>query len=80
MKNYLPPKVPLTPAQAAERRARVKARILSAAIWIAIALPLVVMTMAFGYSDQAPAALRSLTMQTDSLFGSPVWALIGPKG
>ncbi len=79
MAGYFPPKIPLTPKQAAEQRARRIARALNAAMWVAAVIPLLFMLMAYGYSDQAPAALRSFTAALDGLLGGPVWALIGPK-
>ena len=42
----------------------------------AVALPIVVTLMLFGYSDQAPAALRALTENVDGAFGYPVLRLI----
>ena len=36
--------------------------------------------MVFGYSDQAPAFLRELTISLDALFGSPVWEFLNPAG
>jgi hypothetical protein len=77
---YLPPKVPLTPKQAAEQRAQQIAIALRALLWIAIVLPLIFAAMAYGYSDQAPAGLRTVTTTLDGWLGRPVWALIGPKG
>ena len=72
MKKYSPPKIPLTPRQAAENRARLRARIFSWAFWIAVLLPLLFALMAYGYSDQAPASLRSITIMLDGLFGYPL--------
>ena len=78
MAPYLPPRIP-NPKQDAERRARLISTAIAMLFWIAVALPVVFMLIAYGYSDQAPAALRRLTIAFDGLFGSPVWALIGPK-
>jgi hypothetical protein len=76
---YLPPRVPLTPKQAAERRVRRIAVLLRVLLWAVAVVPLLFMAMAYGYSDQAPAGLRSATMMLDGWLGSPVWKLIGPK-
>jgi len=65
--KYVPPK------QAAEDRARRQAAI----YWIALALPLLIALLAFGYSDQAPAALRSATIALDQAFGYPLARLLG---
>jgi hypothetical protein len=80
MRPGLPPKIPPTPRQAAELRARRRARIVSALVWLLAILPLVFLVMAYGYSDQAPAALRNFTIALDSLFGSPVWLILNPAG
>jgi hypothetical protein len=78
MTSYIPPKIPLSPKQAAARRARIIARVKTAAFGVVIVLPILFALMAYGYSDQAPAALRSFTITLDSAIGSPVWRLIGP--
>jgi hypothetical protein len=62
------------PKQAAEHRAYMIRTIL----WLAAVPPLVLRLMIFGYSDQAPAFLRDLTIQFDAALGRPVWSLIGP--
>jgi hypothetical protein len=77
--TYLPPKIPPTPKRAAEQRAQRIASILRVVLWVLIVLPLVVMLMIYGYSDQAPAGLRSVVIAADGFFGNPIWALIGPK-
>jgi len=69
--SYIPPQ---TPKQRAENRAR----ILRAALWLAALPPLLFIVMAFGYSDQSPAWLRSATVQLDAMFGQPVWSIIAP--
>jgi hypothetical protein len=76
MKNYFPPKIPVTPRQAAENRARLRARLWSSLFWIAVLLPLVFALMAYGYSDQAPASLRSIAIMLDGLFGYPLGAFL----
>lgn len=69
--SYVPPQ---TPKQRAENRAR----IITAALWLLAIPPALFAIMAFGYSDQAPAWLRTATVQLDAMFGQPVWWLIGP--
>jgi hypothetical protein len=70
MAPYVPPYV--SPKQRAENRAR----------WIRIgyrtaaAIVLTVLVMLVGYSDQAPAWLREITVKLDALFGFPVLGLI----
>ena len=71
--TYLPPRIP-NPKQDAARRAR----LISIALWCAAVPPLVFALMVYGYSDQAPAALRSFTITLDGLVGSPVWKLLSP--
>jgi hypothetical protein len=70
-----PPYVPkyVSPKQAAEERARRRA----ALYWIALAIPLTFAVLAFGYSDQAPQALRSATIALDRSFGYPLARLLG---
>ena len=70
--TYLPPK---TPQQAKAHRANV----ISGILWLLAIPPVLFAVMAFGYSDQAPAFLRDITVQLDAMFGQPVWSLIGPK-
>jgi hypothetical protein len=69
------PDVPryVSPKQAAEDRARLRSRL----YWVALCLPLVVAFLAFGYSDQAPAALRSVTVALDRSLGYPILWVIG---
>ncbi len=72
MSRYTPPP---SPKQIAESQRRM----IKATLWI-IAIPLLVFVlMAYGYSDAAPAFLRSLTIQLDALFGSPVWSILDPR-
>jgi hypothetical protein len=67
---YVPKYV--SPEQAAEARARRRALI----YWIAVAVPVVVAVMFYGYSDQAPAALRNVVIALDGMFGHPIlWLL-----
>ena len=73
MSRYTPPP---DPKQIAESQRRM----IKATLWI-IAIPLLVFVlMAYGYSDAAPAFLRTLTIQLDALFGSPVWSILDPRG
>jgi hypothetical protein len=71
----MPPHVPkyVSPKQAAEDRARRRA----ALYWIVLAIPLIFMLLLFGYSDQAPAALRSITITLDQTFGYPIARFLG---
>jgi hypothetical protein len=62
------------PKQAAEHRAY----LIRVILWLAAVPPLLFLLMAFGYSDQAPAALRDFTAQLDAMLGRPVWSLIAP--
>jgi hypothetical protein len=57
-----------SPEQKARRRAERNARLL----WVAIAIPLVVVICAFGYSDQAPAFLRDGIRAMDASMGYPI--------
>ena len=62
----------VSPKEAAERKSRLQRRLL----WTAIALPLVFFFFAYGYSDQAPAALRSAIIAFDRALGFPIAWLI----
>jgi len=75
MSQYLPPKIPGSQQAKAHR-----ANVMSGVLWLLAIPPLLFAVMAFGYSDQAPAFLRNLTVQLDGLFGQPVWSLIEPAG
>jgi hypothetical protein len=72
MSQYLPPKTP-------QQKKQDRANIITGLLWLLAIPPVLFAIMAFGYSDQAPAFLRALTLQLDGLFGQPVWSLIGPK-
>jgi hypothetical protein len=71
----MPPSTPkyVSPKQAAEDRARRRA----ALYWIVLAIPLIFMLLVFGYSDQAPAALRSVTIALDQAIGYPIARFLG---
>ena len=71
----MPPHVPkyVSPKQAAEDRARRRAAI----YWIIVAIPAIFALLVFGYSDQAPAALRSATITFDQTFGYPIAKMLG---
>lgn len=75
--TYLPPRIP-NPKKDAERRAQLRSSIIRAALWVAIVPPLLFALMAYGYSDQAPAALRQFTIALDGILGQPVWSIIAP--
>jgi hypothetical protein len=59
-----------------KERAENRARWLRFAYWVAIGIPATVALMMFGYSDQAPNWLRTVTAYLDATFGFPVWRLI----
>jgi hypothetical protein len=63
----------VSPKQAAEDRARRRAML----YWVVLAIPLIFMLLLFGYSDQAPAALRSTTITLDQMFGYPIARFLG---
>jgi hypothetical protein len=68
---------PITPRYISPKeRAENRARILAWLIGSAIAIPLVVMVMLYGYSDQAPRWLREAVASLDAAFGFPVLWLI----
>jgi len=68
--KFVPKYVP--PRQAAEDRARRRAWI----YWTLVLLPVLVALFAFGYSDQAPEALRKVTIAIDRAFGFPMLWII----
>lgn len=70
----MPPYVPkyVSPKQAAESRARLRAQL----FWIAVAIPLLFVFLAFGYSDQAPAFLRGAIISLDRAIGYPIAGLL----
>ncbi len=70
----MPPHVPkyVSPKEAAESRARMRARL----YWTAVAIPLLFALLAFGYSDQAPAFLRSAIISLDRSLGYPIAGLL----
>jgi hypothetical protein len=74
MKNYIPPPRIPTPQEQAERRKR----IVSAIVWGGALIAVIFALMAYGYSDQAPPALRSIVIFVDQAFGQPVWRILSP--
>ena len=70
MQPYVPKYV--RPEDAVQSRARTKRRL----IWSAIAVPVVFMLLAFGYSDLAPAFLRSSIVTVDRTLGYPIIGLL----
>jgi hypothetical protein len=72
--SHLSPPPYRSPKQAAEHRAYMVRTIL----WLAAVPPLLFALMIYGYSDQAPAALRDFTASLDAMFGSPVWNFLNP--
>ena len=74
MAPYIPKYV--SPEQAARDRARLRSRL----YWIAVCIPVAFAILAFGYSDQAPAFLRTVTTALDRSLGYPILNLIGMIG
>jgi hypothetical protein len=74
MSSYAPKHVPryVRAGDAALGRARLKRRL----IWTAAAIPLILALLAFGYSDQAPAFLRSSIITVDRALGYPIIGLL----
>ena len=70
----MPPYVPkyVRPGEAAQSRAALIRRL----IWVAAAIPLAFFFFAFGYSDQAPAGLRSAIIAVDRTLGFPIIGLL----
>jgi hypothetical protein len=69
--QYQVPKY-VSPKQAAEDKAR-RRRML---FWILVAIPLAFAFIAWGYSDQAPAGVRSAIIALDRSLGFPfAWLL-----
>jgi hypothetical protein len=70
MPRYVPKYV--RPEDAAQSRTQMIRRL----IWAAIAIPLLFVFVAFGYSDQAPATLRNAIIAVDRSLGYPIiWLL-----
>ena len=59
-----------------KERAENRARWMRFAYGTAVAIPLIVMIMMYGYSDQAPRWLRESVAGLDAAFGFPVLWLI----
>lgn len=74
LKSRINPTVPryVSPREQAEKRARWKRFF----YWVVVALPLIFVAMAIGYSDQMPAGVRAATERLDAFFGYPVLRLI----
>jgi hypothetical protein len=70
----LPHQVPkyVSPKQAAEARARRR----TAIYWTLVAVPLTVLILLFGYSDQAPVALRDAVAALDRQLGYPILTIL----
>lgn len=77
--TYLPPRIP-DPKKDAARRKQLVANLLRGALWLAVIPPLLFAVMTYGYSDQAPAALRQFTIALDGALGQPVWSILRPSG
>jgi hypothetical protein len=68
---------PLAPRYISPKeRAETRARWLRFAYGVAVAIPALIALMMVGYSDQAPAWLRSVTVTLDAAMGHPVLWLI----
>ncbi len=74
----MPPYAPkyVSPKQASAAKARRR----SLVFWGALSVPLLVLLMLFGYSDQAPQFLQRLTLTIDGALGLPILKLIGWLG
>ena len=59
-----------------KERAENRARWIRIGYWTAVTIPAAIALMMFGYSDQAPAWLREITVNLDAIFGFPVLWLI----
>jgi hypothetical protein len=70
MAPYIPKYV--SPEQAARDRAQLRARL----YWLALGIPVAFAVLAFGYSDQAPTFLRTMTITLDRSLGYPILNLI----
>lgn len=70
------PHLVIPPYVSPKERAAKRARWWRFAYWTAVALPVVFMAMAIGYSDQMPAGIRVVTGQVDAAFGYPVLRLL----
>ncbi len=72
-----PPQNPITPPYVTPReKAAARAARLRFLYWAAVAVPLMVTAMLYGYSDQAPHWLRAATENVDAMFGYPVLRLV----
>jgi hypothetical protein len=71
----MPPYAPkyVRPEDVARSRSRLRRRLFG----IAIAIPLIFLFLAFGYSDQAPAFLRNSIIAVDRMLGYPIIGLLG---
>ncbi|MBM3528512.1 MAG: hypothetical protein FJX62_10495 [Alphaproteobacteria bacterium] len=61
-----------SPKLAAEARAQRR----KALFWIVVAIPLLFMFLLFGYSDQAPTALRDAIAAMDRQLGYPILTVL----
>jgi hypothetical protein len=62
----------VSPKQRAEDRKQLIRRL----IFVAASIPLIFVVLAFGYSDQAPAFLRSAIVSFDRAMGYPIIGLL----
>ena len=70
MPPYLPKYV--RPEDAEKSRAQMKRRLIS----VSIAVPVIFMLLAIGYSDQAPAFVRNSIVAIDRALGYPIIGLL----
>jgi hypothetical protein len=71
LQSPLAPRYVTPKEKAAARRERLRFL-----YWAAVALPLIITLMLYGYSDQAPHWLRAATETIDATVGYPVLRLI----
>ena len=59
-----------------EQRAQDRKQLIRRLIWVAVSIPIIFIVLAFGYSDQAPAFLRSAIIALDRSLGYPIIGLL----
>ena len=77
MTRRKPPQNPLAaPYLTPKQKAAARGERLRFLYWAAVALPILITLMLYGYSDQAPHWLRAATESVDAVFGYPVLRLV----
>jgi hypothetical protein len=77
MTRRKPPQNPLAaPYLTPKQKAAARHERLRFLYWAAVALPILITLMLYGYSDQAPHWLRAATESVDAVFGYPVLRLV----